>query len=250
MTNNNIYFVANWKMFGLKSSINKIDKVINLTKKNTFKKINIIYCPPTTILSIFANKLRNSKIKIGAQNIFYTENFGPHTGSVNAKMIKDSGASYVILGHSENRNEGETDLVINKKIKVALKEKIKVIFCFGETLRDRNNKKTSNVLKKQILNALKGINDIKNIIFAYEPVWSIGTGKVLKSENLFKDIEKIKGIIRTNFNIKEINILYGGSVNTKNIMDLKKVDNLSGFLIGGASQNQNKFIDIIKKTFY
>ncbi len=249
MTNNNIYFVANWKMFGLKSSINKIDKVINLTKKNTFKKINIIYCPPSTILSIFANKLRNSKIKIGAQNIFYTENFGPHTGNVNAKMIKDSGASYVILGHSENRNEGETDLVINKKIKAALKEKIKVIFCFGEKLRDRNNKKTSNVLKKQILNALKGVNDIKNIIFAYEPVWSIGTGKVLKSENLFKDIEKIKGIIRTNFNIKEINILYGGSVNTKNIIDLKKVDNLSGFLIGAASQNQNKFIDIIKKTF-
>ena len=160
-------------------------------------------------------------------------------------MIKDAGASYVILGHSENRNEGETDVVINKKIKAALKEKIKVIFCFGETLRERNKKKTSNVLKKQISNALKGVNDIKNIIFAYEPVWSIGTGKIPKIDELEQTVEFIK----KKFKGRLPKILYGGSVNPENIRNLKRITNLDGFLIGGASQNSKKFIDIVKKTY-
>ncbi len=249
MTNDKIYFVANWKMFGLLNSVDRINKVINLSKKRTFKNIKIVYCPPITILSTFANKIKNKNIKLGAQNIYHIENFGSYTGNVNAKMIKDIGATYVILGHSESRKDGDNDNIINKKIQIALGEKIKVIFCIGENLIERKKKRTSVVLKKQIFNALKGIKNIKNIIFAYEPVWSIGTGKILKPKDLYHDIKNIKTIIRKKYKSNKIKILYGGSVNPKNIKDFKKVTNLSGFLIGGASQDQNKFIDIINKTF-
>ena len=191
----------------------------------------------------FIQKLKNTNIQIGAQNCHESQNFGPFTGSINSMMIKNVGAQYVILGHSENRNSGETDKLINLKIKSAINSKLKVIFCIGETLRDRKKKITNRILKRQIKLGLDKIKNKKNIIIAYEPVWSIGTGLVANNRDLSKSVALIKKMI------KNVKVLYGGSVNTKNIKELKFIKNIDGFLIGGASQNAKKFIDIIKKTY-
>ncbi len=179
---------------------------------------------------------------MGAQNCHESETNGAFTGSVNSKMLKDVGANYVILGHSENRFEGENDKLINVKIKSALKSGLKVIFCIGETLHEKRKKITKKVLKKQIQLGLNNIKDRNNIIIAYEPVWSIGSGLIPKSKDLFETINFLK-------KIKKNKVLYGGSVNPKNINELKLINNIDGFLIGGASQESKKFIDIIKKTY-
>ena len=140
MTNNKMYFVANWKMYGNTVDINKAISVIKLTKLKKFAKHKIIYCPLYTLLKTFYNKVKNSNISIGAQNCHSNYDYGAFTGSINAKLIKSTGAKYIILGHSENRNNGETDLSINKKIHSALKENLKVIFCIGEKLSENKKK--------------------------------------------------------------------------------------------------------------
>jgi triosephosphate isomerase len=160
-------------------------------------------------------------------------------------MLKSVGANYVILGHSENRKKGENDKLINLKIKSAIKAKLKVIFCIGETLSEKNKGKTKLILSKQIRLGLNKVQKKSNIFIAYEPVWSIGTGKILKN----RDLDQIIKFIKYKFKGKLPKILYGGSVNTQNINDLKKISSLDGFLIGGASQNAKKFIDIVKKTY-
>ncbi len=245
---NNMFFIANWKMFGDFKSINSTKKVIKLSKNKKYKKAQIIYCPPYTLLDKFLKITNNSKIKIGAQNCHHSQNPGPYTGSINASLIKSIGANYVIIGHSENRLSGDTNHIINLKIKSALKNNLKVIFCIGETLREKKNNKTNAVLKSQIDRGLKSIKKNNNIIFAYEPVWSIGTGVIPKVENLKKQIFIIKTMINKSYKLKSPKIIYGGSVNPKNIAELKKISSINGFLIGGASQNAKNFIDIIKKT--
>ncbi|AFS47349.1 triose-phosphate isomerase [alpha proteobacterium HIMB5] len=244
MTNKYMYFVANWKMFGDFKSLKLVNKVISFSKKFKSSKFKIIYLPPTTLICPMAQMVKNTKIEVGAQNCHHQDNFGAETGSVNAKMVKGVGAKYVILGHSENRENGESDKLINQKIKTALKNKLKVIFCIGEKIKDKRNKKTKSVLSKQIKLGLKGIKLNNNIIIAYEPVWAIGSGMIPKSNDLLNAIDFIKSRFKQN-----LKILYGGSVNDKNINELKTIHNIDGFLVGGASQNSKKFIDIIKKTY-
>ena len=244
MTNKYMYFIANWKMFGGLNSLNslhKVNKFFKNFKKNKF--IKIIYCPPSTLIRPMSKKLKNTRIEVGAQNCHEHQTYGAFTGSINSMMLKNVGAKYVIIGHSENRQVGENDKLINLKIKSALKSGLKVIFCIGETLKEKKKKITKHVLTKQIKLGLKQIKKKNKIIIAYEPVWAIGTGLIPKSIELFKTIDFIKKKMTTN------KVLYGGSVNSINIKELKKITNLDGFLIGGASQDSNKFIDIIKKTF-
>tara|TARA_Y100001970_G_scaffold147736_1_gene181364 strand:+ start:2992 stop:3732 length:741 start_codon:yes stop_codon:yes gene_type:complete len=245
MTNKYMYFIANWKMFGNLKSINTLDKVIKFSKSKEIKKGRLIYCPPYTLISSFFKKFENCLIDIGGQNCHENDNYGPHTGFINSQMLKSTGANYVILGHSENRKKGETDKIINLKIKSAIKAKLKVIFCIGETLKEKKRGKTRSILSKQIKLGLNKIKKSSNIFIAYEPVWSIGTGKIPK----IKELEQTVKFITTKFKGKLPKILYGGSVNPENISDLKMIDSLDGFLIGGASQNPKKFIDIVKKTF-
>ena len=245
MTNKYMYFVANWKMFGNLKSINTLDKVIKFSKSKEIKKGRLIYCPPYTLITSFFKKFENCLIDIGGQNCHENDDYGAHTGFINSKMLKSIGANYVILGHSENRIKGETDKLINLKIRSAIKAKLKVIFCIGETLKEKNSGKTNSILSKQIKFGLDKVKKKSNIFIAYEPVWSIGTGKIPKSKELQQTVEFIK----KKFRGKLPKILYGGSVNPKNINDLKKISSLDGFLIGGASQSSKKFIDIVKKTF-
>ena len=244
MTNKYMYFIANWKMFGGLNTLNSLHKVVNFLSKFKKKKIvKVIYCPPSTLIRPMSKKLKNSPIEVGAQNCHENENFGAFTGYINPKMLRNVGAKYVIIGHSENRYLGETNKLINLKIKSALKSGLKVIFCIGETLKEKRKKNTKQVLSKQIKIGLRGIKNKNKIIVAYEPVWSIGTGLIPKSKELFETVNFIKR------KIKNYKILYGGSVNPKNIVLLKSVNNIDGFLIGGASQDSKKFIDIIKKTY-
>ena len=249
MTNKYMYFIANWKMYGGSKSLNTLNKIIKFSKLDRNNKFKLIYCPPYTLLSAFASKLKKTKIDVGAQNCHESETYGAFTGSINSKMLKDVGANFVIIGHSEIRAQGETNLLVNKKIKIALKNKLKVIFCIGESLTERKRKKTHKVLSNQILQGLKNIKNLSNVIIAYEPVWSIGTGIIPKTENLFKDIGYIKFFMKTRYRTISTKVLYGGSVNTKNINELKEISSLDGFLVGGASQKPKNFIDIVKKTF-
>ena len=245
---NKILFIANWKMFGDLNSVKSIQSVINLSKKKNYKNAKIIYCPPYTLLNHFVMKTSKTNLDVGAQNCHYEINTGPYTGSISSTMIKKLGAKYVIIGHSENRSNGETNTQINKKIHSAILNNLNVIFCIGENLFEKKNKKTNKILKKQIDMGLKKIKKIDKIIFAYEPVWSIGTGKVLTNKELTKQVIIIKKIIKNKFKNQKSKIIYGGSVNNQNINNLKQIKEINGFLIGGASQNSKKFIDIIKKT--
>ena len=240
-----MYFVANWKMYGNLSSLNTLNKVIKFSKSKEIKKGRLIYCPPYTLISSFSKKFKNCQIGIGGQNCHESESFGAYTGSINSRMLKNIGAHFVIIGHSENREKGENDKLINLKIKSALEAKLKVIFCIGETLSDKRQKKTKSILSKQIKVGLNNIKNISNIFIAYEPVWAIGSGIIPKSKDLFKTVEFIK----SKFKDKLPKVLYGGSVNPQNITNLKKINNIDGFLIGGASQSAKKFIDIVKKTY-
>ena len=245
MTNKYMYFVANWKMFGNLKSINTLDKVIKFSKSKEIKKGRLIYCPPYTLITSFFKKFKNCLIDIGAQNCHESDDYGSHTGFINPSMLKNIGANYVILGHSENRKKGETDQLINLKIKSAIRAKLKVIFCIGETLDEKKRGKTRSILSRQIKIGLNKIKKKSNLFIAYEPVWSIGTGNIPKSKDLQQTVEFIK----KKFNGKLPKILYGGSVNPQNIKDLKDINGLDGFLIGGASQSPKKFIDIVKKTY-
>ena len=245
MTNKYMYFIANWKMYGNIKSLNTLDKVIKFSKSKEIKKGRLIYCPPNTLISSFFKKFQNCLIDIGAQNCHENDDYGPHTGFVNCKMLKNIGANYVIIGHSENRKKGETDKLINQKIKSAIRAKLKVILCIGETLSEKKRGKTKSVLSKQIKFCLDKVNKKANLFIAYEPVWSIGTGKIPKITELKDSIKFIK----SKFNKKIPKILYGGSVSPKNINNLKMIKDLDGFLIGGASQNSKNFIDIVKKTY-
>ena len=240
-----MYFIANWKMFGDIKSLKSLNKVIKFSKSNEINKGRLIYCPPYTLIRSFLKKFKNCQIDIGGQNCHESESYGAHTGFVNSHMLKNVGANYVIIGHSENREKGENNKLINSKIKSALKAKLKVIFCIGETLSEKQKKQTQLILSKQIKVGLDKIKVKSNIFIAYEPIWAIGTGNVPKSKDLVKTIEFIK----SKFKGKIPKVLYGGSVNPQNIKNLKEINNIDGFLIGGASQNAKKFIDIVKKTY-
>jgi len=245
MKNKYMYFIANWKMYGNLSSLNTLNKVIKFSKSKEINKGRLIYCPPYTLISSFSKKFKNCQIGIGSQNCHESENYGPYTGSVNSRMLKNIGAHFVIIGHSENREKGENNKLINLKIKSALKAKLKVIFCIGETLSEKRKNKTRLILSQQIKIGLGNIKNTSNIFLAYEPIWAIGTGIIPESEDLLKIVQFIK----SKFKDKTPKVLYGGSVNPQNINNLKEINNIDGFLIGGASQNAKKFIDIVKKTY-
>jgi len=249
MTNKYKYFVANWKMFGDIKTLNSLNKVAKLSKSIKFGKSKIIYCPPYTLLRSFVQNFKKTKIEVGAQNCHQSNINGPFTGFINSKMIKELGCKYVIIGHSENRVNGDDNVLINKKIKVSLDNKLKILFCVGENFKEKKKKRTKIVIKNQINSGLKNIKNINNIILAYEPVWSIGTGIIPKQHELKNNILFIKQLLNKKFKSKNPKVLYGGSVNPKNIKELRTINQIDGFLIGGASQNSNKFIDIIKKTF-
>ena len=251
MTNSLRYFVGNWKMFGVPSSyriIEKINGYLKKDKKNN-KKYQVVIAPPFTLLDNFSKKFKNKQITISAQNCHHKDNFGAQTGHVSPFMIKSLGVKYIILGHSENRVSGETDGVIKKKVELALKNNFKVIFCIGENKIEKRKNKTIYVLKKQLYNVIQKKQNSRNLIIAYEPVWSIGTGKLPTREELINTMGQIKRSLNKIFKKNIPPVLYGGSVDRNNIGFFQDIRSIDGFLIGGASKSSKNFIDIIK-NFY
>ena len=228
---------ANWKM---NNDFSDIKPFVNYIKKNQKNKNGLVVCVPSVMLKDFANQSRKI-VETGAQNCYFEEK-GAFTGEISASMVKSTGASYVILGHSERRQIfGETNEMLNKKLKVALKTGLKVIFCIGETLEEKTKFKT--VLKKEIVEGFKNISDFSNIVVAYEPVWAIGTGKVATTKDISKVHAFVKETFKENFGV-DMPVLYGGSVKPQNSKEILALAEVDGVLIGGASLKAEDYVAI------
>ena len=164
-------------------------------------------------------------------------------------MIRAVGAKYTLIGHSDNRSEGDTNDMLKDKVKFALKNNLKVVFCIGENKKDKKNNRTFSVLKNQITKVLEKKFNRSNIIVAYEPVWSIGTGKIPTKKELEKTTMHIKKVLKHLYKTKSPAVLYGGLVDGSNVELFKNIQEIDGFLIGGASKSAKKFIDIIKNYY-
>ena len=244
------YFIGNWKMFGVPKSVNILNKINYFyTKDKNGKKYKVIITPPYTLIENFSKIFKNKKILIGAQNCFQKDRYSSDTGAVSSFMIKNVGAKYTLIGHSDNRAAGDNDKILKEKVKSALKNNLKIVFCIGENKLEKKKKKTLIILKKQITKVLDKKLDKNNIIIAYEPIWSIGTGKIPNPRELQRTIGYIKKLLKTIFGKKSPPVLYGGSVDANNVYVFKQNKEIDGFLIGGASKSSKKFIDIIKNYY-
>ncbi|MEK6556906.1 MAG: triose-phosphate isomerase [Candidatus Margulisiibacteriota bacterium] len=243
-----VIIAGNWKMF------TDLDEAAHLVKglkslKNETGAV-VVICPPFTHLTTVKGLLETSDIKLGAQNL-YPEEKGAFTGEISAMMLRSVGCHYVIIGHSERRQYfEESNEFLNRKVVTALTYQIITIYCVGETLEQRETKNTLKVIKSQLVEGLKGIDDsdLKRVVIAYEPVWAIGTGKTASPEQA----EEVHAFIRQELQAlssqkvaEVISILYGGSVKPENISELMKQPNIDGALVGGASLKADSFGNII-----
>ena len=221
----------------------KYGEIANYTE--SLKKIhnkNVIICPSYIYIPYFLNY----DYSVGSQDVCSYEGENC-TGEVSASQLSSIGVNYTIVGHNERRTKfKETDVDINRKIKNSLTSKLKVILCIGETYEDYKLLKKDKKIKRQIRDALFGIDNINDIILAYEPAWSIGSNRVLDIKELDSTIKYIKDLVFDLYH-QTIKVIYGGSINENNIEKFNSIDSLDGFLIGSASINPNKFIEIINK---
>jgi len=237
-------------MFGVSKSINILKKINSFCLKDKNRnKYRVIITPPYTLIETFSKYFRNKKISIGSQNCYQKDEFSSNTAAISPYMIKSVGAKYTLVGHSDNRSEGDTDTMLKAKVNFALKNNLKVVFCIGENKSEKKNKKTFNVLKRQLTKVLEKKFNKNNIIIAYEPIWSIGTGKIPTKAELESTTIYIKSILSSIFKKNIPPVLYGGSVDDSNINEFKNIKVIDGFLIGGASKSSKKFIDIIKNYY-
>ena len=244
------YFIGNWKMFGIPKSINILNRINSFYSKDKNKnKYKVVITPPYTLIETFSKHFKKKKINIGSQNCYQLDQYSSNTAAVSSYMLKSVGAKYTLIGHSDNRSEGDTDSILKEKVKFALKNNLKVVFCIGENKTEKKNKKTLSVLKSQLTKVLEKKFNKNNIIVAYEPIWAIGTGKIPAFKDLSKTTSHIKKILTKIFKRKSPAILYGGSVDGSNVAMFKGIPQIDGFLIGGASKSSKKFIDIIKNYY-
>jgi triosephosphate isomerase len=234
---------GNWKMNGLRENFNDI-LLIDAASENV--NCDVILCVPDTLIREMSEKTKN--IFSGGQNC-HIEVSGAFTGDISAEMIKDAGASHVIVGHSERRvNYNENNNLIKSKAQTALNEGLKAIICIGETLNERETGITLDIIKKQLLDSLPQEITGETIIIAYEPVWAIGTGLTPSIEQITEVHDFIRAELENNYGKKighSVNILYGGSMNAKNAHEISAIENVDGGLVGGASLKAESFIPII-----
>jgi triosephosphate isomerase len=240
---------GNWKMnMNLHQSQKLVSEIIN--GLGTDSKAEVIVCPPFTSLSEVNSLVKGTRVKLGAQNMYYEEN-GAYTAEISADMLKSVGCEYVILGHSERRVIfNESDELINKKIKMALAKELKPIFCVGELLEQREKGETMKVVSSQIEKGLEGITaeQMKNVIIAYEPVWAIGTGKTATPEQAQEVHSFIRELVAKKYStsvVKGLIIQYGGSVKPDNSSELLSQKDIDGALVGGACLKADSFLSII-----
>ena len=213
------------------------------------KGVEVVVCPPFVSLPKVAELLIGSSVGVGAQNMYFEEK-GAYTGEVSPKMLAGI-CQHVILGHSERRGYfGETDEVVNRKIKAALAAKLKPIVCIGETLAENEAGKTEEVVTRQVKAALDGIPSIEDIVIAYEPIWAIGTGRSATEEQANNTIGLVRRVVSDSFGTaaQEMRIQYGGSANASNIAALMSQPEIDGALVGGASLKADEFVSMVEQS--
>ncbi|KMP12484.1 triosephosphate isomerase [Candidatus Nitromaritima sp. SCGC AAA799-A02] len=243
---------GNWKMNMLISSAGEWVRDL-LGRPPIPDAVEVIVAPPFTALAAVGTAIKGSPVELAGQNMG-PEPQGARTGEISAAMLKDAGCRYVILGHSERRQYfAETDALINRKIKIACDHGLKVIFCVGETLDDREGERTRQVVEGQLVAGLSELGDspIRDLVVAYEPVWAIGTGKNASPKQA-QDVHRfIRDWYKTSFGAdraEAIRILYGGSVTPETCASLMAQADIDGLLVGGASLKSDSFYDIISST--
>lgn len=243
---------GNWKMN--KTVDEAVSLAIGLKRKfYTFGEADIVICPPFTALSKVNDGIIDSSMMLGSQDVYW-EDEGAFTGEISAKMLKDAGCRYVIIGHSERRTLfNETDEDVNKKLRIVLMHGMVPIMCIGEALEERDNGMTFEVLEKQLTRGLKnfGKEDVQRIVIAYEPVWAIGTGRTATPQQAQESHKFIRDFIEKTYNKEtagKVRIQYGGSVKPDNIAKLMAEDDIDGALVGGTSLDVNSFAEIVKNA--
>jgi triosephosphate isomerase len=245
-----IPFVAgNWKM---NTTATEAERLVleMLDKLDRIERVEKVLCPPFVSLVAVSMMLQGSSIKLGAQNMYF-EAKGAYTGEISPLMLREL-CEFVILGHSERRwYFGETDEVVNRKVKAALANKLKPILCVGERLEENEAGRTEEVVSRQLRGALDGIEPVRDLVIAYEPVWAIGTGKAASGKQAAATIQFIRDVVAKLWNksiAQDLRILYGGSVTSANIAEFISHPEIDGALVGGASLKAEEFVDIVEKT--
>lgn len=243
---------GNWKMYKtVQETVHYVKQLRALT--SNARDVEIVVAPPFTAIHAAAEALRGDRVYLAAQNILW-EREGAFTGEVSATMVRDAGAAYVIIGHSERRTLfGETDLTVNRKLMAALAEGLLPIVCIGETLEQRDASQTLDVLDRQVKEGLDHVTSeqVANLVIAYEPVWAIGTGRNATPEQAQEAHAHIRMRLRQWFGAEaaeRCRILYGGSVKPENIESIAAQPDVDGALVGGASLDVRAFSDIIHKA--
>jgi len=231
------YVFGNWKMNGtLAFAEEYVNKLLGEVRPAS---VQVALFPPFTALSSFQYLVKDSFLKFGAQNMYY-EDSGAFTGEVSPVMLKEIGVDYVLIGHSERRHIFlENDEMLMKKVEAAHRHDIPVVFCVGETLEERRTGATKDVLKRQLI-LVQDILSTGDIV-AYEPVWAIGTGVTPTMDEIRESISWVKELLKA-----DLPVLYGGSVNANNAIDISGVSGVDGVLVGGASLKVEEFAIIIK----
>lgn len=238
---------GNWKMN--KTPAETVALLQDLKKIQPKTNVEVVVCPMTVCLFAAGAQLKGTDIHLGAQNVHF-EDKGAFTGEANCASLKELGVEYVILGHSERRQYfGETDETVNKKTRKVLKQGLKPIICVGESLAQKQTGITNEVVCLQTKAALSGVTtaQIRDVVIAYEPIWAIGTGMTATAEDANRTIAAIRSAIREVFGYaaEDVRILYGGSMNDKNVGELMSQPEIDGGLIGGASLVAEKFEKIV-----
>ena len=239
---------GNWKMNNTMAAAEALVNDLKPLVKDA--KAEVVLCVPYTAIQTVAKCVRGSNIKVGAENVAWADK-GAFTGEISAEMLKEAGAEYVIIGHSERRQMfGETDETVCARTTQAIKNGLKPIVCVGETLSERENNQTESVVKRQTEGAFKGFTaaDLDNVIIAYEPVWAIGTGKTATSAQAQETISYIRGVLKSLYGAEtaeKIRIQYGGSMNPANAKELMAQPDIDGGLIGGASLKAPDFSAVV-----
>lgn len=242
-------FAGNWKMYTTKQEA--VNLVIGIAERLHVKDREIVVFPPAVYVTCVKTACEGTPIKVGVQNMYF-EKEGAFTGEISPTMVKDVGAEYVLIGHSERRHIfGETDEMIHKKVVSALAFGLKPMLCVGELLEEREAGKSESTVEKQILKAFEGLaaDDALKVVIAYEPVWAIGTGKVATPEIAQSMHAFIRKTLQKLYNgsvAESISVLYGGSVKPDNISGLYAMPDIDGVLVGGASLKVQSFLDIIQ----
>ena len=240
---------GNWKLNKLSEEAVTLASALSSLTAGV-DSVEVVVCPVFTALSAVNGALKGSNIALGGQNC-YTKDSGAFTGEISPKMLQDVGCSWVIIGHSERRQIfGETDDLLNEKLKFALAEGLKVMFCIGETLEERESGKMNDVLERQVTKGLAGLSesDFANVAVAYEPVWAIGTGRT----PTLAEIKEVHGDLYTCLRDRfdgagpKIRLLYGGSVKPDNAAEILAVQHVDGALVGGASLVAESFLAIAR----